>query len=62
MTKIYLEVYVRKSTGLNWNRVKFDDDQFEQLTDFMEEMFPGEEGFNFTLEEEDYKIKELNPL
>lgn len=58
MTKIYLEVYVRKPTGLNWNRVKFNDVQFEELTEFMQEMFPGKEGFNFILEEEDYKIKE----
>lgn len=56
MSKIYLEVYVRKPTGTAWNRVKFTDEEFEQLSDFMQNLFPGEEGYNFLLEEEDYKI------
>ena len=59
MTKIYIEVYVRKPTGLYWHRVKFNDEQFEQLTEFMQEMFPGEEGFDFPLEAEDFKINSL---
>lgn len=59
MTKIFTELYVRKPTGTAWNRVIFNEEQFEELTDFLQEMFPGKEGFEFPLENGDYQIKEI---
>ena len=60
--KLFTELYIRKATDTYWSRVQFDDEQFEELSDFLFEMFPHENGLDidFVCDNSFFKIRDIN--